>query len=119
MKEPGATLVLAAATVCAQANRASVAGRWVRQRTDSPSAASTIWSIAPVSSRVPLANVGTVHPAAALASGALLQLREQFRVRFNGRFYDTAFGAERDAIARLEAIAWDAVQEGRKAPITR
>lgn len=45
--------------------------------------------------------------------------REQFRVRFNGRFYDPAFEDERDAIARLEAIAWDALQEGRKAPITR
>jgi hypothetical protein len=45
--------------------------------------------------------------------------RAQFRERFNGRFYDPAFEAERDAIARLEAIAWDAVQEGRKAPITR
>lgn len=37
--------------------------------------------------------------------------RVQFRERFNGRFYDPAFEAERDAIARLEAIAWDAVQE--------
>jgi multimeric flavodoxin WrbA len=45
--------------------------------------------------------------------------REQFRSRFNGRFYDPAFDPERDAIARLEAIAWDALQEGRKAPITQ
>ena len=27
--------------------------------------------------------------------------REQFRERFNGRFYDPAFEAEREAIARL------------------
>ena len=45
--------------------------------------------------------------------------RAQFRERFNGRFYDPAFEAERDAITRLEAIAWDALQDGRKAPITR
>jgi multimeric flavodoxin WrbA len=45
--------------------------------------------------------------------------REQFQQRFNLRFYDPAFDAERDAIGRLEAIAWEAMQEGRKAPITR
>jgi multimeric flavodoxin WrbA len=45
--------------------------------------------------------------------------REAFRERFNGRFYDPAFDGERDAIARLEAIAWAAVQDGRKAPVTR
>ena len=45
--------------------------------------------------------------------------RAQFRERFNVRFYDPAFEPEREAIARLEAIAWDAVHEGRKAPITR
>ena len=45
--------------------------------------------------------------------------RTQFRERFNNRFYDPAFATERDAIARLEAIAWDALQEGRKAPITK
>ena len=45
--------------------------------------------------------------------------RAQFHERFNGRFYDPAYEAERDAITRLEAIAWDAMQEGRKAPITR
>jgi multimeric flavodoxin WrbA len=45
--------------------------------------------------------------------------REAFRERFNLNFYDPAFGAEKEAIARLEAIAWDAHQEGRKAPITR
>ncbi|MBC7989982.1 MAG: NADPH-dependent FMN reductase, partial [Luteimonas sp.] len=45
--------------------------------------------------------------------------REQFQERFNVRFYDPVFDAERDAIARLEVIAWEALQEGRKAPITR
>jgi multimeric flavodoxin WrbA len=45
--------------------------------------------------------------------------RGQFHERFNLRFYDPAFAAERDAIARLEDIAWLAMQEGRKAPITQ
>ena len=35
------------------------------------------------------------------------------------RFYDPAFEGEREAIARLEAIAWDAMQEGRKSPVSR
>lgn len=45
--------------------------------------------------------------------------RDAFRARFLRRFYDPAYDAEADAIARLEAIAWDAYQEGRKAPRTR
>jgi multimeric flavodoxin WrbA len=45
--------------------------------------------------------------------------RAQFQERFQVRFHDPAFAVEREAIARLEAIAWGALQEGRKAPITR
>ena len=45
--------------------------------------------------------------------------RAQFQERFHVRFYDPAFDAERDAIARLEAIAWDALRQGRKASLTR
>ena len=45
--------------------------------------------------------------------------RADFHERFRRRFHDPAFDAERDAIARLEAIAWDAMQEGRKAPFTQ
>jgi multimeric flavodoxin WrbA len=45
--------------------------------------------------------------------------RTEFGERFRLHFYDPAFGAEREAIGRLEAIAWDAHQEGRKAPITQ
>jgi hypothetical protein len=45
--------------------------------------------------------------------------RAQFQERFQVRFHDPAFAGERDAIARLEAIAWEAHQEGRKAPVTR
>ena len=45
--------------------------------------------------------------------------REQFHERFNVRFYDPAFEAEREAKTRLEAIAWEAMQEGRKSPITQ
>ena len=45
--------------------------------------------------------------------------RAEFGERFNVRFYDPAYEPEREAIARLEAIAWGAVQEGRKTPITK
>jgi multimeric flavodoxin WrbA len=44
--------------------------------------------------------------------------RDEFRKRFMQSFYDPAYAAEKDALARLEAIAWDAYSEGRKAPIT-
>ena len=45
--------------------------------------------------------------------------REQFHERYQLGFYDPAFADEHEAIARLEEIAWQAMQEGRKAPITR
>jgi multimeric flavodoxin WrbA len=44
--------------------------------------------------------------------------RDEFRLRFMQAFYDPAYAGEQKAIDRLEAIAWDAYQEGRKAPIT-
>lgn len=44
--------------------------------------------------------------------------RDTFTLRFMRRFYDPAFNAEKEALERLEAIAWDAYQDGRKAPIT-
>ena len=45
--------------------------------------------------------------------------RTQFHERFAVRFQDPAYRTEHDAIARLETIAWEALQEGRKAPITQ
>jgi multimeric flavodoxin WrbA len=45
--------------------------------------------------------------------------RQAFRERFMADFFDPAFDAERGAIDRLEAIAWQAYHEGRKAPRTR
>jgi multimeric flavodoxin WrbA len=45
--------------------------------------------------------------------------REVFRERFWHRFFDPAFDAERSAIERLEAIAWDAYCKERKSPRTR
>ena len=45
--------------------------------------------------------------------------REQFHQHHQTRFYDPAYAAEGEAIARLEEIAWQAMQEGRKAPITQ
>ena len=44
--------------------------------------------------------------------------REEFGRRFRASFVDPAFRAEDVSIAKLEAIAWDAFHEGRKAPIT-
>ncbi|ALL71792.1 Multimeric flavodoxin WrbA (plasmid) [Paraburkholderia caribensis MBA4] len=44
--------------------------------------------------------------------------RETFRERFNARYYDPAYRIEDAAIERLEAIAWQAYEQGRKAPIT-
>ena len=45
--------------------------------------------------------------------------RAEFHERFSMRFYDPAYGEERDAIDRIEEIAWGALIEGRKSPITR
>ena len=45
--------------------------------------------------------------------------REQFGERFRRRFYDPAFEAAQGAVAQLEAIAWEAYDDGRKAPVTR
>ena len=44
--------------------------------------------------------------------------RQEFGERFRRNFFDPAFEAEREAIARLEAIAWDAYEKDRKAPRT-
>ena len=45
--------------------------------------------------------------------------RSEFHHRFIQSFVDPAFRAEDEAISRVEAVAWDAYQEGRKSPITR
>ncbi|WP_186146719.1 flavodoxin family protein [Burkholderia gladioli] len=44
--------------------------------------------------------------------------RKAFRERYRARFHDPAFRGEDAAIARLEAIAWDAYSNGRKSPLT-
>ena len=45
--------------------------------------------------------------------------RAAFSERFRAFFFDPAFRTEDASIERLEAIAWDAYQEGRKAPVTQ
>ena len=45
--------------------------------------------------------------------------RETFAQRFAEHFRDPRFEAERDALQRLEAIAWQNFDQGRKAPVTR
>lgn len=44
--------------------------------------------------------------------------REVFGERFRARFFDPAFDAEHEALARIEQIAWEAYEDGRKAPLT-
>ena len=45
--------------------------------------------------------------------------RDEFRRRFAQSFGDPAFDGEREALGRLEAIAWDGYRSGRKAPVTQ
>lgn len=45
--------------------------------------------------------------------------RQAFAERFRERFTDPAYRAEDTAIARLEEIAWQVYQAGRKAPVTQ
>ncbi len=45
--------------------------------------------------------------------------REVFRERFLAQFMDPAFRSEDVSLERLASIAWQAFDEGRKAPITR
>ena len=45
--------------------------------------------------------------------------REQFRERFRAQFFDPAYEKEADALARIEAVAWDAYSNDRKWPRTR
>ena len=47
-----------------------------------------------------------------------LMPREEFAARFREQFLDPAFRAHDGALADMEAIAWDAYREGRKAPFT-
>jgi multimeric flavodoxin WrbA len=45
--------------------------------------------------------------------------REAFHERFMDAFHDPAYRPEGEALQRIEIIAWEAYQEGRKAPLTR
>lgn len=45
--------------------------------------------------------------------------REAFHVQFMQVFHDPAFRAEAEAIGRIEQVAWEAYEDGRKAPVTR
>jgi hypothetical protein len=45
--------------------------------------------------------------------------RSEFHQRFIESFMDPAFRVEDEAISRVEAIAWQAYEEGRKSPVTR
>jgi multimeric flavodoxin WrbA len=45
--------------------------------------------------------------------------RAAFHDRFMDAFNDPAYQRESEALARIEIVAWEAYQEGRKAPLTR
>jgi len=45
--------------------------------------------------------------------------RDAFHERFMQSYQDPAFKTESEALARIEKIAWQAYDEGRKAPVTR
>lgn len=47
-----------------------------------------------------------------------LMPRDEFARRYRELFYDPAYRAHDATIAEMEAIAWDAYKEGRKAPVT-
>ena len=47
-----------------------------------------------------------------------LMSRTEFGTRFREQFFDPAFRVHDGALAEMEAIAWDAYREGRKAPLT-
>jgi multimeric flavodoxin WrbA len=47
-----------------------------------------------------------------------LVARDAFHERFMQLFFDPAYRGDSEALARLEEVAWDAYQEGRKAPLT-
>ena len=59
------------------------------------------------------------RPAVVTGQVAMFISREEFRRRFDANFADPAFAEAREAIGKLEAIAWDGYKEGRKAPFTR
>jgi multimeric flavodoxin WrbA len=45
--------------------------------------------------------------------------RAEFHRRFMDAYRDPAFQAESQALGRIERIAWEAYEQGRKAPVTR
>jgi NADPH-dependent FMN reductase len=65
-----------------------------------------------------MAEAARLNPVVVTGQVAKFISREEFRKRFNANFVDPAFGEARDAIARLETIAWGGYKAGRKAPIT-
>src|ERR1700748_3861927 len=44
--------------------------------------------------------------------------REEFSAHYRKSFFDPAFDAEQDALARIEEIAWQAYKDARKSPRT-
>src|SRR5450755_635062 len=69
--------------------------------------------------RAKMADKAIRNPVVVKGQVAKFISREEFRKRFDANFLDPAFGKARDAIEKLEAIAWDGYKAGRKAPVTQ
>jgi multimeric flavodoxin WrbA len=59
-----------------------------------------------------------MKPSVRKGQASMTLQRDEFRRRFAESFYDPRFDAEREALARIEEIAWRNYQDGRKAPRT-
>ncbi len=60
---------------------------------------------------------GTLTPRKGMPSPRLS--RDEFRRRYRRQFVDPAFETVRDDIDAIEAVAWEAYEASRKAPVTR
>src|SRR5438477_4495008 len=60
-----------------------------------------------------------LNPKVRTGQGSTRLSREEFQRRWKERFYDPAFAAETESIARLAEIAWQAYEDPRKSPRTR
>jgi multimeric flavodoxin WrbA len=61
----------------------------------------------------------TSEPRVRTGQGSTKLTREEFERRWRERFYHPIFEADRDAVDRLAALAWQAYDEGTKSPRTR
>ena len=61
----------------------------------------------------------TKNPSVRKGQAPAVLSRKVFHERFMQSFMDPAFKPEAEALGRLETVAWEAYEEGRKSPVTR